>query len=57
MDKILIIDDDKQLTDLLEEFLMSHKYSIIINHSPEEALAFLGKNEVDLIILANIFFL
>ena len=29
MDKILIIDDDSQLTELLIEFLASYKYKII----------------------------
>ena len=28
MDKILIIDDDVQLTELLDEFLGSYKYNI-----------------------------
>ena len=30
MDKILIIDDDTQLTELINEFLGSYKYDIII---------------------------
>ena len=36
MDKILIIDDDVQLTELLIEFLGSYKYKIIAKHTPEE---------------------
>ena len=51
MDKILIIDDDVQLTELLNEFLGSYKYNITIKHLPEEGLSFLEKNEVNLIIL------
>jgi len=51
MDKILIIDDDIQLTELLIEFLTSHKYKVIARHTPEEGLEYLGKKEVSVIIL------
>ena len=51
MEKILIIDDDDQLTELLTEFLESYKYDIIIKHTPEEGLKYLEKNEVNIIIL------
>ena len=51
MDKILIIDDDTQLTELLNEFLSSHKYDIIIKHTPEGGLEYLEKKEVNIIIL------
>ena len=32
MEKILMIDDDKQLTELVDEFLSMKKYSIIIHY-------------------------
>ena len=51
MDKILIIDDDTQLTELLNEFLGSYKYDIIIKHTPKKGLEYLEKKEVNLIIL------
>ena len=51
MEKILMIDDDVQLTDLVKEFLGSQKYELIAKHKPEEGLAFLEKNGVDIIIL------
>ena len=51
MEKILIIDDDNQLTELLIEFLGSHKYNVIAKHLPHEGLKFLEKQEVDVIIL------
>ena len=51
MDTILIIDDDIQLTDLLNEFLGSYKYNIKIFHSPDEGLEFLARTEVEVIIL------
>ena len=44
MDKILIIDDDIQLTELLIEFLTSYKYNIIAKHTPEEGLIYLNNN-------------
>ena len=43
MAKILIIDDDKELTDLLVEFLSNFKYQTIVYHSPLEALKYLQK--------------
>jgi DNA-binding response OmpR family regulator len=52
MEKILIIDDDIQLTELLVEFLGSYKYDIIAIHEPEEGLQYLNKNtDINVIIL------
>ena len=51
MEKILIIDDDVQLTELLIEFLGSYKYDIIVKHTPEEGLGYLEKKEANVIIL------
>ena len=51
MEKILIIDDDIQLTELLIEFLNSYKYKIVAKHSPEEGLEYLEKTDADVIIL------
>ena len=51
MDKILIIDDDVQLTELLIEFLVSYKYKIVAKHTPEEGLEYLEKKEASVIIL------
>ena len=51
MEKILLIDDDKQLTELVDEFLSMKKYSIIIKHDPIEALEFIKNNKIDIIIL------
>ena len=49
MDNILIIDDDIQLTELLIEFLASHKYKVVAKHIPEEGLEYLEKKEVSVI--------
>ena len=51
MEKILIIDDDVQLTELLIEFLGSYKYDIVAKHTPEEGLEYLREKSVDAIIL------
>ena len=51
MEKVLMIDDDIKLTELVEEFLVSQKYEFICKHTPEEGLEYLEKNGVDIIIL------
>ena len=51
MEKILVIDDDIQLSKLIEEFLGTFNYEITIMHEPEPALKFLEKNKMDLVIL------
>ena len=51
MKKILIIDDDKKLTDLLEEFLGSNKFKVKSIHESINALKELEKYNPDLIIL------
>tara|TARA_Y100000814_G_scaffold77944_1_gene50020 strand:+ start:328 stop:1020 length:693 start_codon:yes stop_codon:yes gene_type:complete len=51
MPKILIIDDDQELTELLVEFLSDFKYQTHVCHTPLGALDYLEKNEVDLVLL------
>ena len=51
MEKVLMIDDDVQLTELVNEYLKAHKYEVIAKHTPEEGLDYLGENTVNLIIL------
>ena len=51
MDKVLMIDDDIELTVLVDEFLGPQKYEVIAKHTPEEGLNYLEKNKVDIIIL------
>ena len=50
-EKILIIDDDKKLTKLLEEFLGSFNYDLAVKHKPEEGIEFCRNQSVDLVIL------
>ena len=49
MDKVLMIDDDIELTGLVDEFLGAQKYEVIAKHTPEEGLNYLEKNKVDII--------
>lgn len=51
MPTILIIDDDSEMTELLNEFLTDHKYAVKIYHNPLEALDYLKKDSADLILL------
>ena len=51
MKKILIIDDDIKLTDLIEEFLSSHKFKIKSIHESIDAIKEINKYNPDLIIL------
>ena len=51
MEKILIIDDDVQLTELVDEFLSTKKYEVIAKYTPNEGLDYLDKHNADLIIL------
>ena len=51
MEKILVIDDDIQLSTLIQEFLGTFNYEVKIMHEPNSALQFLEKNKMDLVIL------
>ncbi len=51
MNKILIIDDDVKLTNLLEEFFGSHKFTTKVIHDPVNSVKFIDKYNPDLIIL------
>tara|TARA_B100000315_G_C14515881_1_gene559113 strand:+ start:226 stop:915 length:690 start_codon:yes stop_codon:yes gene_type:complete len=51
MEKVLIIDDDEKLTELVKEFLSINKFAVVCKHIPKEGLDYLVKNEVDIIIL------
>ena len=51
MDSILIIDDDQELTDLLETYLGDFGYQTTAVHSPSKGLELLGTSDFDLVIL------
>ena len=47
MEKILVIDDDSQLTALLDEFFSSFNYQVIIHNNPLKGISYLENNTVD----------
>ncbi len=51
MEKILVIDDDNQLTTLLDEFFSSFNYTVISQNNPIKGIDYLENNNVDIIIL------
>lgn len=50
-EKILIVDDEKDIADLLEVYLKNENYTIHKYYSAREALAFIENEEADLAIL------
>ncbi len=50
-ERILIVDDEKDIADLLEVYLKNENYTIYKYYSAREALAFIEKEEADLAIL------
>ena len=51
MTTILIVDDDNELTELLDEFLSEHKFKTKVFHNPKEALSSLKTSVPGLILL------
>ena len=51
MINILIVDDDKELTALLEEFLSKFKFTLTVFHNPLDALDYLKNNVCDMVLL------
>ncbi|MBE6053075.1 MAG: response regulator transcription factor [Clostridium sartagoforme] len=50
-ERILIVDDEKEIRDLIDIYLKGEGFETIKAENGEEALNILGKNDVDLIIL------
>ena len=51
MSTILILDDDKELTTLLTEFLSEHKFKIVAHHAPSDMFKYLEHNSPDMLLL------
>ena len=51
MTTILVVDDDNELTELLDEFLSEHKLKTKVFHNPVKALDYLQTSIPDLILL------
>ncbi|WP_066891110.1 response regulator transcription factor [Clostridium nigeriense] len=50
-ERILIVDDEKEIRDLIDIYLKGEGYETLKAENGEEALSILGENDVDLIIL------
>ncbi len=50
-ERILIVDDEKEIRDLIDIYLKGEDYETLKAENGEEALEILEKNDVDLIIL------
>jgi len=50
-DKILIVDDESEIADLIEWYLTNENYIVYKCYSSNEALAVIEKEELDLAIL------
>ncbi len=51
MSTILVLDDDKELTTLLTEFLGEHKFKIVAHHTPSDMFKYLEHNSPDMLLL------
>lgn len=49
--KILVVDDEKEITDLFQDYLEGSGYQVRVAHSGSEALVKVGQEKPDLIIL------
>ena len=50
-EKILVVDDEHEIADLIEVYLRNENYTVFKFYSGNQALAFLDKEELDLAIL------
>lgn len=50
-DKIMIVEDEKEIADLIEIYLKNEGYHVVKFYSGNEACEFIDKNTVDLVIL------
>lgn len=50
MNKILLVDDDRELTSLLQELLDLEGFSVVVAHDGEQALELLDSS-IDLLLL------
>ncbi|TKN74076.1 DNA-binding response regulator, partial [Enterococcus faecium] len=52
-DKILIVDDEHEIADLVELYLKNENYTVFKNYTAKEALECIDKSQIDLAILHN----
>ena len=51
MENILVVDDEKEIADLIELYLMNENYRVYKFYSSDNILEFLSTNSIDLAIL------
>lgn len=51
LDKVLIVDDDKNICDLLRLYLEKEGYSVILSHDGEEAVVKFNALKPDIVLL------
>ncbi|TFB25014.1 response regulator transcription factor [Filobacillus milosensis] len=51
MNKVLIVDDEKRMRDLIELFLLPHSFECLKASNADNALEAFNKNKIDLVIL------
>lgn len=49
--RILIVDDDKELSFIIKKMLENYSYNVTVTHSCEEAFRLLGETSFDLVLL------
>jgi putative two-component system response regulator len=49
--RILVVDDDRRNVKLISSYLLSQDYEVLPAHSGEEAMAMIGRTEIDLLLL------
>ena len=49
--KILVVDDEKEIADLIEIYLLSQDYSVTKAHNGNECLQLISNNKYDLVLL------
>ena len=51
MKKILIVEDDTDIHNLIKDILVKEKYEVVSAYSGTEAISLIEKNDIDLILL------
>lgn len=51
MEKILVVDDEREIADLIEVYLQNENYTVFKSYTAEDALCCIETQELDLAIL------
>ncbi len=50
-ERILIVDDDKEIRDLIEAYMLNEQYNVLKADNGQTALDIIDKEKIDLVIL------